>query len=85
MATTQKFVPIKIGMEGKEVKECQKALKQAGSSIQMTGKFTIGMVSAVKSFQKKNGLKVTGVIDAKTFLKLSSLTTKKPKKTTEKK
>ena len=71
MAVKPKFTPIKYGAEGKEVKECQKALKQAGSTIQITGKFTIGMVSAVKSFQKKHGLKITGAIDAKTFLKLA--------------
>ena len=82
---TKKFAPIKLGAEGKEVKDCQKALKAAGSKIQLTGKFGIGMMSAVKSFQKKNGLTVTGEIDAKTFLKLSGYLKPAAKKTTTKK
>lgn len=82
---TKKFAPIKLGAEGKEVKDCQKALKAAGSKIQLTGKFGIGMVSAVKSFQKKNGLAATGEIDAKTLLKLNAILKPAPKKTTSKK
>ena len=61
---------MKYGMEGKMVADAQKALQKAGSTIQINGKYTIGMVSAVKAFQRKNKLKVTGEIDAKTMAKL---------------
>ena len=70
----------KYGMEGKEILDFQKLLKAAGSTINPNGKYTIGMVSAVKCFQKKNKLAVTGVIDEKTAAKLEEL--KKPAKKT---
>lgn len=65
------FVKVmKYGAEGKEVAEMQKALQKAGSTIKVNGKYTIGMTSAVKAFQKRNKLQVTGTIDAKTKAKL---------------
>ena len=67
---TTKFVTLKYGMDGKIVEDAQKALQKAGSTIKVNGKFTIGMTSAVKAFQKKNKLKVTGQVDAKTMAKL---------------
>ena len=84
MATTK---VMKYGATGEEVKTMQKALQKAGSTIKVTGEYTIGMVSAVKSFQKKNGLKVTGTIDAKTKAKLDALLVpaKKPARKTTKK
>ena len=63
---------LKYGDENKDVMEAQKLLKATGSKIQLSGKFTIGMVSAVKAFQKKNGLAVTGKIDSKTMNKLKA-------------
>lgn len=54
---------LKIGDEGKSVLKAQKLLKMSGSSIAVTGQYTVAMVSAVRSFQKKNGLEVTGKID----------------------
>lgn len=69
--------PLKMNDKGPKVLEVQKLLQKNGSSIQLTGVFTIGMLSAVRSFQKKNGLKVTGVVDLKTFEKLSAMKTKK--------
>lgn len=77
-----KFQKMKNGSMGPEVKECQKQLKLAGSTIKVDGKYGIGMVSAVRAFQKKNGLPVTGEIDAKTFKKLAAV---KPAKKTAKK
>lgn len=84
MATTK---VMKYGATGEDVKTMQKALQKAGSTIKVTGEYTIGMVSAVKSFQKKNGLKVTGTIDAKTKTKLDALLVpakKSTRKTTKK-
>ena len=74
---------LKYGDENLEVLEAQKLLKAAGSTIKLTGKFTIGMTTAVKTFQKKNGLAVTGVIDTKTLNKLKTFAkpAKKPAKT----
>lgn len=79
---------LKYGDENKDVLEAQKLLKAAGSAITPNGKYTIGMISAVKAFQKKNGLVVTGKIDSKTMTKLKAAAkpAKKPdRKTTAKK
>lgn len=73
---------LKYGDENNDVLEAQKLLKAAGSTINPTGKFTIGMVTAVKAFQKKNGLPVTGKIDTKTVNKLKTFA--KPAKKTAK-
>ena len=75
MAVT--FKPIKMGAKGKAVSDIQKLLQKAGSTIKVNGEFGIGMLSAVKAFQKKNGLKVTGFIDKKTLDKLSTFKKKK--------
>jgi len=77
----KKFM-LKYGDENKDVLEAQKLLKAAGSTIQPNGKYTIGMMTAVKSFQKKNGLEVTGQIDSKTMAKLKTFA--KPAKKTAK-
>lgn len=54
------------GDEGKEVLKYQKLLQKTGSKIQLNGVFTIGMTTAIKSFQKKMKLKETGILDDKT-------------------
>ena len=71
------FKPIKLGAKGKAVSDIQKLLQKAGSTIKVTGEFGIGMFSAVKAFQKKNGLKVTGTVDKKTMDKLATFKKKK--------
>ena len=58
--------------EGAEVLKYQKLLAKSGSAIKPNGKFTIGMTTAIKSFQKKNKLKVTGVIDIHTAAALEN-------------
>ena len=63
--------PLKMGDKGPAVQYMVLWLKHKGSSIQPTNVFHIGMRSAVISFQKKNKLKPTGVIDKKTWDKLS--------------
>lgn len=65
MAKTKIQFP-KIGDEGAEVLKFQKLLQKTGSTIKLTKKFTIGMASAIRSFQKKFGLVVTGELDTKT-------------------
>lgn len=71
------FKTLKLNDSGAQVKEAQELLKKAGSSIKVTGTFSIGMLSAIKAFQKKNGLKVTGTIDSATMKKLQSFKAKK--------
>lgn len=78
----KKFAPIGIGYAGKEVNEIQKQLVLAGSTIKPVKAYTIGMFSAVKAFQKKNGLAVTGIVDKKTWDKLMAV---KPARKTRKK
>ena len=69
---------LEYGAEGKAVEEAQKLLQKAGSTIKVNGKYTVGMISAVKAFQKKHKLPVTGKIDTKTQNKLNEY--KKPMK-----
>ena len=66
-----KFIKMAYGEVGARITKAQKLLAKAGSSIKPNGIYTIGMVSAVKAFQKKHKLPVTGVIDAKTMNKLA--------------
>jgi hypothetical protein len=56
------FKPFKIGAKGTPVKVVQEAL-----GLEADGQFGPGTDKAVKSFQKVNGLKVTGIVDAETF------------------
>lgn len=72
MATRQTKVYPKYGDEGLEVLKYQKLLAKTGSKIKLNGRFTIGMTTAIKSFQKKNKLKVTGMIDIRTAAMLDS-------------
>lgn len=67
-----KFECVKYGDKGPKVKEIKRLLKKAGSNIKQTATFDIGTISAVRAFQKKNGLRVTGIVDAKTYNKLSA-------------
>ena len=80
---TVKFIKMVYGEAGGRVTKAQKLLAKAGSKIKPNGVYTIGMVSAVKAFQKKHKLPVTGVIDAKTMNELVKYD--KPKKTTTRK
>lgn len=79
------FKKMKINDGGPNVKTAQELLKKAGSSIEVNGIYSIGMVSAVRSFQRKNGLKVTGIIDAETWKKLVAVKAKKSVKMAAKK
>lgn len=63
-------VVMKYGDKGRKVKIAQKCLKKAGSKIDISGKFLISMVSAVRSYQKKRGLNVTGTITIETWKRL---------------
>lgn len=77
-------VCLELGDKGTKVTEAQMLLRRAGSTIQPTGIFTIGMVSAVKSFQRKHGLAVTGIINNATWDKLHEMNPIKQSKAVKK-
>ena len=79
-----KFIKMVYGEKSDRVKKAQKLLAKAGSSIKPNGLYSIGMVTAVKAFQKKHKLEVTGEIDAKTMNKLAEYDVPAKKTTTRK-
>ena len=64
---------LSIGDKGSAVAKLQKTLKAKGYKISVDGSFGAKTKSAVKSFQKKNGLVADGVVGRKTALKLGWL------------
>ena len=57
-----KYETLGVGSEGKKVRALQQALAELGYySNNIDGKFGAGTISALKSFQKKNGLRETGI------------------------
>ena len=79
-----KFIKMAYGEAGGRVTKAQKLLIKARSKIKANGIYSIGMVSAVKAFQKRHKLPVTGEIDAKTMNKLAEYNTPTKKTTTRK-
>lgn len=79
-----KFIKMAYGEKSGRVAKAQKLLAKAGSKINSNGVYSIGMVSAVKAFQKRNKLPVTGEIDAKTMNKLAEYDVPAKKTTTRK-
>jgi peptidoglycan hydrolase-like protein with peptidoglycan-binding domain len=66
-AAPAEFKPLKVGSKGQGVKNVQNLLK-----IKADGAFGPGTANAVKEFQKKAGLPVTGIVDKSTFTALKS-------------
>jgi hypothetical protein len=58
----KEFKPFKLGAKGDSVKKVQELL-----GIKADGDFGAGTEKAVKSFQKKVGIPVTGIVDAATL------------------
>jgi hypothetical protein len=58
----KEFKPFKLGAKGDSVKKVQELL-----GIKADGDFGAGTEKAVKSFQKKVGITVTGIVDAATL------------------
>jgi len=67
--TTKKPV-LKKGSKGTWVKKLQKKLNKKGAKLSVDGIFGNLTYKAVRKFQKKNKLKVTGVVRAATWKKL---------------
>ena len=61
-AIKKEFKPFKIGAKGSSVKTIQESL-----GLKADGDFGPGTDKAVKSFQKKNGLTVNGIVDEETY------------------
>ncbi len=76
------YSQISYGSSGSDVKKLQEALNKNGYSLEVDGKFGPKTQAAVKSYQKKKGLKVDGVVGEKTWGSLNS--TKTTKTTTKK-
>lgn len=81
------YSQISYGSSGSDVKKLQEALNKNGYSLDVDGKFGPKTQAAVKDYQKKNGLKVDGVVGTKTWGSLNSksstaTTTKKTTSTT---
>ena len=58
------------GMPSNEVKAVQKALNKEGFKLKVDGKMGKRTHAALREYQKKNGLKVTGQPDKATLAKL---------------
>lgn len=74
--------PVGMGDSGDLVKDIQERLALLGSKVQATGKFNVGTLSAVRSWQKKNKLQAIGSMSAYQYDKLVTMTDslKKPAK-----
>lgn len=64
---------LRRGAKGEEVTLLQTLLAKAGSTLQIDGIFGVGTLSAVKTFQKKHGLVVDGIVGPKTWGELDKL------------
>jgi peptidoglycan hydrolase-like protein with peptidoglycan-binding domain len=66
---------LKRGSDGDRVRSLQARLKQIGwFSGRVTGSYSSATVSAVKGFQGKRGIPVTGEVDARTWSRLTAMT-----------
>lgn len=65
-----KHATLRRGAKGNDVYEMQQLLVKDGSTIAVDGIFGIGTLSAVKSFQKRHGLVVDGIVGPKTWAEL---------------
>lgn len=69
----KKHKTLRRGAKGEEVLELQTLLAKDGSALEIDGIFGIGTLSAVKSFQKRHGLTVDGIVGPKTWAELDKL------------
>lgn len=72
MSSSAQANALTIGMSGSTVKSVQKKLKSLGYLSSADGYFGSGTESAVRSFQKNNGLTVDGKVGRITMSKLNS-------------
>lgn len=65
-------VPLKVGDKSWKVKVTQQKLNVVGINTEITGNFSKDTEKALKDFQQKNKLKVTGLLDDVTYQKVIS-------------
>ncbi|MGN1317296.1 MAG: peptidoglycan-binding protein [Acutalibacteraceae bacterium] len=70
------YSTVQYGSSGGDVKKLQEALNKNGYKLDVDGQFGSKTQSAVKDYQKKNGLAVDGIVGKNTWSKLTSSTTK---------
>lgn len=75
---------ISYGARGEDVKKLQKALNANGYKLSVDGKFGPQTQKAVKDYQKKNKLKVDGVVGKNTWSALAKSSKKTTTKSTKK-
>lgn len=63
-------LPVRYGQRGDQVRLVQQALRDHGASVGVDGRFGSGTRTAVRWFQRRNGLRVTGIVDTATARKL---------------
>lgn len=68
------YSTIKYGSTGDDVKKLQEELNKYGYGLDTDGIFGIKTQSAVKDYQKNNGLSVDGIVGANTWGKLNAST-----------
>ena len=61
------YATIKYGSSGSAVKELQKKLNENGYNLAVDGRFGSATRSAVKDYQKKQGLAVDGIVGKNTW------------------
>lgn len=62
--------PLKVGDKGWKVKVTQQKLNVVGINTETTGNFSKNTEKALKEFQRKYKMKVTGLLDDKTYSKV---------------
>lgn len=67
MKITVSYPTIKRGSKGEIVVQLQDLLARNGSSVRISGAYDIGTESAVKAFQRRRMLKITGIADPDTW------------------
>ena len=70
-ANAAKNPVLRLGSEGKAVRVMQRLLNKAGVQCTVDGKFGPKTEQAVKNFQSKVGIKQTGAVNPKTWMKLN--------------
>ncbi len=66
------YTTIQYGSSGSEVKKLQEELNKKGYKLDVDGQFGSKTQSAVKDYQKKNGLSVDGIVGKNTWGSLTS-------------
>lgn len=69
-ASLQRRLPMRYGQQGTRIQSVQLALAELGFDNEQDGIYGHKTESAVMAFQKKNGIRPTGIIDDKTMIAL---------------